>query len=111
MFTARRVWQPALALALVALGAWSAVGAADPKFLPSDTEIVFTLNVRQILESELIKSNPDALKQAKAQLENQASETPVLKYLKDAGFDIFRDLGSLTVANNGSKEPTAIVIE
>jgi hypothetical protein len=94
-----------------ALATPPAARAMDPKYLPNDTEIVFTINLKQILDSELLKMNKEAVEQGKAHLENQAGDNPLLKYLKSAGFDIFRDLQSITVANNGGKEPTAIIIE
>jgi hypothetical protein len=102
-------------LGLVALVAGLAVvstaRALDPKYLPNDTELVFSINLKQILESELFQSKKDAVAQAKAVLEGQAGDNPIVKYLKDAGFDVFRDLQSVTVANNGGQEPTAIIIE
>jgi hypothetical protein len=110
MMTVRRVCQVAVVLALGAL-AISTVRAADPKYFPNDTEIILTVNVKQILESELVKSNKEAVNQAKAQLENQAGDNPALKHLKAAGFDVFRDLQSITIASNGDKETAAIIIE
>jgi hypothetical protein len=94
-----------------ALSSVSTVRAVDPKYLPSDTEIVFTINLKQILDSEVFKANKDAVEQGKAALENQAGDNPVMQYLKNAGFDIFRDLQSVTMANNGGKDPTAVIIE
>jgi hypothetical protein len=111
MITSRRAWQVAMVVALGGLATFSTVRAADSKYLPNDTEIVFTINLKQILDSDLVKANKDALNQAKAQLENQAGDNPALKYLKAAGFDIFRDLHSITMASNGSKDPTAILID
>jgi hypothetical protein len=108
MTTLRRVW---LAPLVVALATFSTVRAVDPKYLPNDTEIVFTVNLKQILDSPLVKSNKDALDQGKAALENQFGDNPVLNNLKNAGFDIFRDLHSITVASDGGKEPTAIIVE
>jgi hypothetical protein len=94
-----------------ALATPAPVRALDPKYLPNDTEIVFTINLKQILDSELLKANKEAVEHGKTALENQAGDNPLMKYLKSAGFDIFRDLQSITVANNGGKEPTAIIIE
>src|SRR5438132_9933177 len=108
MSTLHRTWLVALILGLAAV---STAGALEPKYLPNDSEMVFTVNLRQILDSDLFKTNKDAVAQGKAALENQAGDNPVMKYLKNAGFDIFRDLQSITVANNGGKDPTAIIIE
>ena len=98
-----------LAAIIVAFAAVATAGAIEPKYLPNDTEMVFTVNLRQILDSDLFKTNKDAVAQGKAALENQAGGNPVMKYLKTAGFDIFRDLQSITVANNGGKDPTVSV--
>src|SRR5437763_10572664 len=80
MMTARRVWQAALLVALAALATFPTVRAADTKYLPDDTEIVFTINVKQIMESELVKANMEAVNTLKTQLENQAGDNPALKY-------------------------------
>ena len=111
MRTKGRVWQAALVLGVLA--AYSSVRAADLKYLPADTEIVFTVNVKQILDSELFKANKEALDHAKTLLDNAAGNNPAQQYLKKAGFDVFRDLHSLTFANSGSKDPAAgfIIIE
>src|SRR5262249_44076162 len=105
MRTLHRTWLVALAMGLAAI---STATALEPKYLPNDTELVFTVNLRQILDSELFKANKDPVKAA---IENQAGDNLVLKYLKSAGFDVFRDLQSVTITNNGGKEPTAIIIE
>ena len=58
----RRMWLGALVCVLGA--GLASTRAADPKYLPSDTEIVFTVNVKQILATELVKKNKDAIDQA-----------------------------------------------
>lgn len=110
MLISRREWQAALVVTLGLAATWTTTEAADPKYLPNDTEIVLTVNVKQILDSELVKANKDAVDQGKAMLENQAGDNPAMKYLKAAGFDIFRDLHSVTVASSGAKEPSAIIV-
>ncbi len=96
--------------ALGLLAVLSAARAADSKLLPDDTQVVFSINVRQILDSELVKANKDAMDQAKLALENEAGDNAAMKYLKSTGFDIFRDLHSITVAGSGDKEPTVFII-
>ena len=110
MMTLRRVRHAGLVAVLAAIVTYSTVQGADSKYLPNDTEIVFTINVQQILESELLKANKDAVDQAKMALENEVGDNPAMKYLKSAGFDIFRDLNSITIAGDGGKEPTAFII-
>lgn len=87
----------------------SASRAVDVRLLPANTEMVLTINVKQMLNSELAKSKKDAVDQIKAALDNpQAAEA--MKYLKDMGFDPFTDLTSITVAHPGSQEPKDLFI-
>jgi predicted transcriptional regulator len=111
MMTSRRVWPALLVTALATTLAFSSVQGADPKLLPKDTEIIFSVNLKQILDSELVKTYQKTVEQGKKELETQIGDNPILKYLKSAGFDVFRDLHSITVAGNGGKEPTSIIIE
>ncbi len=108
MMTSRRVWALTLIMASATL---TTAAAGDLKFLPSDTEMVFTINVKQILGSQLLQANKEAVRQAKQELENQAAGNPAMKLLQKAGFDIFRDLHKITVTSDGSKEPTGIIVE
>ena len=78
--------------------------AVDPRLLPANTEFVFSINVKQILESDLIKSKPDAIKAVRAELDNPVA-ADAMKYLKDMGFDPLTHLNTITVAHPGSKSP------
>jgi len=91
-----------LSLSLLAFTA-SQAGAFDPKLLPGDSEIVVTVNLQQILNSDLLKANKELVDQGKGLLVQQLENNPAKKYLDKAGFDLFRDLVSITFANNGSK--------
>jgi len=78
--------------------------ALDIRLLPANTEIVVTVNLKQILNSELVKSKDEAIKQIKAAIENAPNGDEVAKYLKIMGFDPFTDLISITLAHPGSQE-------
>jgi WD40 repeat protein len=67
--------------------------------LPDDTEILATINVKQILDSALVKKV--GLDKVKDALKNQDKAQQVLDAL---GFDPFKDLDSITVAGPGSKD-------
>jgi hypothetical protein len=108
MFNLRRVFG---AIMIVALLAATNAGAADPKTLPSDTELMVTINVKQILSSPLFKANQAAVTQGKKALEDQYGDHPAMQFIKKAGFDPFKDLDSLTITTNGGKDPSAIIIE
>lgn len=80
--------------------------AADPKYLPGDTELIVTINFKQIMDSALVQKQKDALDQAKALLENAIQgQDEAQRYLKNAGFDIFRDLISVTIGMPPGKDP------
>jgi hypothetical protein len=89
---------------------WAAAqaGAADLKYLPEDTGIVFTINFRQIVDSPLVKGQKDAIGKIKALVDNALGENEeAQKYLKATGFDLFRDLTSVTVAHPGDHDKKA----
>jgi hypothetical protein len=82
-----------LALGLLALTV-PVVRAADlDPLLPADTESYVTINVRQIVDSELFKKQ--LLDTAKDALDKAGEATDVLK---DLGFDPFKDLDRITFA-------------
>lgn len=99
----RRIFWFTLVLAsLVAMPA----AAADPKYLPSETELIVTVNVKQILDSALVKKQKNGVDQAKALLEAKLQEKPEVRdYLKAVGFDLFRDLISISVGLPPGKDP------
>ena len=97
-----------LAAGLLATSATSR--AVDPRLLPANTEIVFTFNIKQILDSELVKSKDEALKQVKAAVENLPNSDEVMKYFKQMSFDPFTHLTSITVAHPGSQDPKEVFV-
>lgn len=109
MSTLRHLLLPLLAFSLLVLGAVPTAQAADIKYLPDDTEIVITVNFRQILTSELAKAHKEAIDQVKGQLEGQIPPD-AHKYLKLAGFDLFKDLTSITLALPAKNNPKDGVI-
>src|SRR5262245_42187139 len=93
------------------VGAVLAAGLAAPAraaevdpLLPAETESVLVVNVRQVLESELIKKY--ALGQIKQSLEgNDAQET-----LKKLGLDPLKDVDRLTVGSWGKDKDDVNVV-
>jgi len=115
MQLARRLWIAA-ACTLAVLIAAPSVQAQATKILPADTELVFTLNLQQMLKSEVLKTDQakTLIELAKGKINEQLDEKGVGKYLKKAGFDIYKDLSSVTVAVPGgtrNPEDGVIVIE
>jgi len=97
---------------LAALGL-AAMLSADParaqeshKYLPSDAEMIVAVNLRQMLESELVASQKDKVAQVKGLLDLAVQNNEVAKkYLESLGFDLFRDFHSITVASAASIDP------
>lgn len=108
-----RLLMSRLACIAVVLGVALPASAIDPKFLPPNAEVAFTINLKQILDSDLLKDKKDLVDQGKAFLKQKLDESPAKEYLDKAGFQIFRDLHSVTVTSDGSKDPSNgfIVIE
>jgi len=106
----RLVW---VAAALCALGLTLAAApspAIEPKLLPNDTEVIVTINFRQILGSEVAKANKELVDLAKQTLTAKLGENGADKYLEKLGFDLFKDLDSVTIASPGSKNPESLMI-
>lgn len=68
-------------------------------YLPEDSETVLNLNVRQILDSQIIKKN--FLEPAQEALRGNDQ---VQDILKDLGFDPFKDLDRIVIAAPGGTE-------
>jgi hypothetical protein len=109
MMRASRMFVAGLALVAVMLA--SRVSASDPKYLPDDTELLLTINVKQMLDSDLVKSQKDKLEQIKKLIQEKLpGDNQAQKYLEKAGFDPFKDFGSLTFAMPASKDPENIFV-
>jgi len=104
MRTAGRLCLPALA---ILLASWSRSAADEVQFFPADTEFVVSVHFRQMLESELVKSNKESLDLLKGMMEQNAQAQ---KYLKELGFDPFRDLDGVTVVSPASADPARILV-
>ena len=84
--------------------------AIDPKYLPADAEAVITINLKAMLESDLAKSKKELVEKVKEQIRSKLADSPVKEYLDKAGFDLLRDLHTITVASNGSKDKDKLFI-
>jgi hypothetical protein len=96
---------PALFLAAVAA---VPAGAAEPdKYVPSDSDAVVVVNVRQILESPFFKKY--ALEEAKNQLKTNKDAT---KFFQTAGIDPFKDVHSVVLAGSSftKSEPKFVIV-
>ncbi len=92
--------QRTLAVVTAVLLSASLGRAADADtYLPEDTESVVNLNVRQLLDSELVKKNFLELAQEALRGDDQVQDI-----LKDLGFDPFTDLDRILIARPTSTE-------
>ena len=100
MLLQRRAWLYGLGLVLgVALTTTPARAGELDKFLPDDTEVVLTVNVKQIVGSPLFKKyGQDAVKQYLKDTDE------VNSVLQDLGFDPLKDADTITIAGPGSDE-------
>src|SRR5207237_976656 len=105
MVTMRRFHTWLLACALLAL-ALPARAAEVNKYLPDDTEMVLSLNVKQMIDSPLFQKL--ALEHVKAVIKANDEASKMLEAL---GFDPFKDLTGLTMAlSNLGPDPKLFVI-
>jgi hypothetical protein len=105
MQIARRSWIAA-ACALALLMSAAATQAQQVKLLPNDTEMIVTFNLQQILKSEILKGDQAKLihEMAKTKITERLVDEGVAKWLKQADFDLFKDLHSVTFAIPGSRD-------
>lgn len=91
-------WLAALALATL-IPAAPLQSATLPGYLPEDSTMLITVNVRQILNSPLVqKIGLDSLRDLLAQSED------VSRILQDLGLDPFQDVDKITVASPGGND-------
>jgi hypothetical protein len=95
----RRFATTAVALLLTVLAAVPGRAADLDPYLPDDTETVININIRQILDSPLIKKH--VLEHAQEALRGNDQVQDVLK---DLGFDPFKDLDRVIIAAPGGTD-------
>jgi hypothetical protein len=78
--------------AVIAFFAGSLSAATPDKYLPDDSEVVLTVNVRQFLETPLINRDLDKLREALKSQEKISSE------LEKVGIDPLKDIDRATIA-------------
>ncbi len=105
MQTSRKLWPGALALAAL----WAAPALAEaPKLdplVPADAEIVVSFNVRQMLDSPLIKKH--ALKEMKDALQKNEHANQALK---SVGLDPFKDVNSVVITGTGGSAANKVLV-
>jgi hypothetical protein len=94
----------ALSLALALPASAAAPAASYEKYLPDTADGVITINVRQLLDSELIK---------KAGLDKALANEEAQKSMKALGFDPLKDIERLVVTSDkdGSEEQALFIVQ
>jgi hypothetical protein len=97
MLSTRKAWLAAIAMVAATLLASAPARAVEPdKMIPADAEAVIVFNVRQTLDSPLIKAY--ALDKIKDAMKGNAQAETVLKA---AGIDPLKDIDSVLITNAG----------
>jgi hypothetical protein len=105
MTSHRRSWFCVVAFT-VALAAAPLHAAELDKFLPDDTKVIASVNVRQIIDSPLAKKY-ELAKELEKSLQNNAEASDVLKSL---GLDPLKDVNRITLALPGKKDQKRALI-
>jgi hypothetical protein len=95
---------------LVVFGLALPARAIDPKYLPPNAEMALTVNLKQILGSELFKDKKLIIDPIKALIQAKIDQLPVAEQLEKTGFNLMRDLHSVTVTTDGSKDLDSMFI-
>jgi hypothetical protein len=107
MLSPRKVWFAVLALAAVALSSSPARAVEPPKWVPADTDAILVFNVRQTLDSPLVKMY--ALKEIQDAMKQ---DDKIAQLLKAAGIDPLKDVDSVMVTVSdisGKNQPLMVV--
>lgn len=93
-----RLVRPALGLALATLLVATARAAEPDRLLPPDADVVVSVNVRQALESDIVKQY--ALENLKQTLQGNDAQ----KMLRELGLDPLKDVDRVTIGMSGKDE-------
>jgi hypothetical protein len=107
MLSSRKVWLAVLGLVALALVSSPARAVEPDKWIPGDANAVIVFNVRQTLDSPLVKTY--ALKELQGALKQ---DDKVEAMLKSAGLDPLKDVDSvmMTVSDISGKNEALIVV-
>jgi hypothetical protein len=92
-------------LMAVVVGSTFAAKAADvEQFFPSETEVVVSINVKQVLDSPMGRKNTGRMQDELKKIDVVQSNLEAL------GFDPFHDLSSITLAGAGGNDNDKLII-
>ena len=93
-----RLLRPLLGLALAAAVTTNTSAAEPDRLLPAETDVVMSMNVRQLVDSDIVKQY--ALGMLKQALDGNDAQ----KLLKELGLDPLKDIERIVVGASGKDE-------
>jgi hypothetical protein len=100
-----KTWMPLLGAALAALCLTASARAVNAdKRTPADAEVIVSIDVSQILDSEIFK------KYAKEELEKALLNEKVKKELDGIGLDPLKDVHKLLITSAGTEKPKVLIV-
>jgi hypothetical protein len=100
-----KTWMPLLGAALAALCLTASARAVSAdKRTPADAEVIVSVDVSQILDSEIFK------KYAKEELEKALLNEKVKKELDAVGLDPLKDVHKLLITSAGTEKPKVLIV-
>jgi hypothetical protein len=100
-----KTWMPLLGAALAALCLTASARAVSAdKRTPADAEVIVSIDVSQILDSEIFK------KYAKEELEKALLNEKVKKELDAVGLDPLKDVHKLLITSAGTEKPKVLIV-
>jgi hypothetical protein len=101
-------WQSGLLAALVALTLATPVQAQGIKYLPKETEVIVSVNLKQVWNSKLVKDYSALIKQLQGLFNARIEDNPIAAELKKSlGIDLFNDVDQITMGlSHWGRKPT-----
>ena len=105
MRIAAKTWMPVLSAGLVALCLTASVRAVSPDSrVPADAEVIVSIDVSQILDSDVFK------KYAKEEMEKALLNEKVKKELDAIGLNPLKDVHKLLITSAGTEKPKVLFV-
>jgi hypothetical protein len=105
-------FSPITLATLAALALLTPVQAQGIKLLPNDSEVVISVNMKQVWGSKLVKDYNATFKQLQSLFNTKLEDNQIAKEIKDSlGIDPFRDIDVVTIGmSDMGKNPKNVVV-
>ena len=98
MSKSRLLWLAGLVVIVQGSAPSGSARAADVRYLPEETDLVVSVHLEQICAASLVLAEPGTLDQFRILLNQLANDLPAWSFLRDVGFDAFRDFKRIRFA-------------